>query len=123
VPTWNRTLAEFRAPFGDATLGLVLEESELRSLPDQYLAAVRASGDGTAFGDAVSGFVRAFTEPSLFAGLDRPPAERTAIADRVYASVRERAAADPPAMETTWHVAVLRVSRPLGVPGPTRGHD
>jgi hypothetical protein len=35
------------------------------------------------------------------------------VADRVYADVRERAAADPPALETTWHVAVLRITRPL----------
>jgi hypothetical protein len=111
VPTWNRTLAEFRAPFSDPALGLVLEESELRSLPDQYLAAYRASGDATAFGEAVSTFLRAFTEPSLFAGLDRAAEERVAIADRVYAAVRDRAATDPPALETTWHVAVLRIAR------------
>jgi hypothetical protein len=112
VPTWNRTLAEFRAPFTGSGPGLVLEESELHTLPDQYLAAYRESGDAAAFGDAVSGFLRAFTEPSLFGGLDRPEEERTAIADRVYAAVRDRAVADPPALETTWHVAVLRISRP-----------
>jgi hypothetical protein len=111
VPTWNRTLAEFRAPFSHPGLGLTLEESELRSLPDQYLAAFRATGDANAFGDSVSTFLRAFTEPSLFDGLDRSDTERTAIIDRVYAAVRERAAADPPALETIWHVAVLRISR------------
>jgi hypothetical protein len=112
VPTWNRTLAEFRAPFADPALGLTLEESELRSLPDQYLAAYRSTGDAPAFGNAVSSFLRAFTEPSLLDGLDRSDAERAAIVDRVYAAVRERASADPPAMETTWHVAVLRISAP-----------
>jgi hypothetical protein len=113
VPTWNRTLAEFRAPFEDANLDLVLEESELRSLPDQYLAAYRSTADATAFADAVSGFLRAFTEPSLFDGLVRSDVERSALADRVYAAVRERAATDPAALETTWHVAVLRIARPL----------
>lgn len=114
VPTWNRTLADFRAPFDDGSASpLALEESELRSLPDPYLAAFRTSGDADAFGDAVSAFLRAFTEPSLFGALDRPAAEREAIADRVYADVCARAAADPPALETTWHVAVLRISRPL----------
>jgi hypothetical protein len=115
VPTWNRSLADFRTPFEDGSVpGLLLEESELQSLPDPYLAAFRASGDAAAFGEAVSTFLRAFTEPSLFGALDRPSAERQAIADRVYASVRERAAADPPALETTWHVAVLRITRPVG---------
>jgi hypothetical protein len=112
VPTWNRTRDEFAAPFADGALGLQLVESELRSLPDPYLAAYRESGDAAAFGDAVSTFLRAFSEPSLFDALDRPAAERTAIADRVYASVREKAAADPPAMETIWHVVVMRIVRP-----------
>jgi hypothetical protein len=43
--------------------------------------------------------------------LDRPAAERTAIADRVYARVRAEAVADPEAFETLWHVALLRVRR------------
>jgi hypothetical protein len=113
VPTWNRTLAEFAAPFADRDLGLTLTEAELRTLPDQYLAAYRATGDAAAFGDAVSGFLRAFTEPSLFAGLDRADADRIALVDRVYGAVRDRAIADPDAMETTWHVAVLRIARPV----------
>lgn len=115
VPTWNRTLAEFRAPFADGSVtGLTLEESALHAVPDPYLAAFRASGDAPAFGDAVSGFLRAFTEPSLFDGLDRAPEARSALAERVYAAVRDRAASDPPALETVWHVAVLRISRPAG---------
>jgi hypothetical protein len=114
VPTWNRTLTEFTAPFTTPDFGLVLLEHSMHALPDQYLAAFRASGDAAAFGDAVSGFLRAFTEPSLFAGLDRPEAERRVVADRVYGQVRDRAAADPTAMETTWHVAVLRIARATG---------
>ena len=34
------------------------------------------------------------------------------IADRVYARVAEAVAADPAAMETLWHVAVLRIAKP-----------
>jgi hypothetical protein len=112
IPTWNRTLSEFTAPFAAPDVGLVLLEQSLHALPDQYLAAYRSSGDAATFGDAVSGFLRAFTEPSLFAGLDRPDADRQAIADHVYEQVRERAVADPAAMETVWHVAVLRIARP-----------
>src|SRR5262249_33909306 len=112
VPTWNRTLAEFTAPFAHEDLGLALAESELRTLPHQYLAAHRATGDAAPFGGAVSGFLPAFTQPSLCARLDRTEADRIALAARVYGAVRDRARADPDAMETTWHVAVLRIARP-----------
>jgi hypothetical protein len=115
VPTWNRTLTEFVAPFGpdgSATeAGLALLEQDLVAVPDAYLAAYRDDDDASKFADAVSGFVRAFTEPSLFGDLDRPAAQRAAIADRVYAQVRAEAAADPEAFETIWHVALLRIKR------------
>jgi hypothetical protein len=115
VPTWNRTLAEFVAPFGfngSATAaGLSLLEQDLVAVPDAYLAAYRDDGDAGKFADAVSGFVRAFTEPSLFGDLDRPAGEGAAIVDRVYARVRAEAVADPDAFETVWRVARLRIRR------------
>jgi hypothetical protein len=113
VPTWNRTLAEFVAPFGASgsatAAGLALLEQDLVGVPDAYLAAYRDDGNAGKFAEALSGFLRAFTEPSLFGDLDRPAAERAAIADRVYARVRAEAAADPVAFETVWHVALLRI--------------
>jgi hypothetical protein len=112
VPTWNRTVAEFVAPFhASRDDGLQLLEHQLVEVPDAYLAAYRAGGDASRFADAVGGFVRAFTEPSLFADLDRPPDERAAIVDRVYARVCAEAAADPDAFETIWRVALLRIRR------------
>ena len=115
VPTWNRTLAEFTRPFapdGTATTsGLTLLEQSLELVPDQYLLAYRDDGDAAAFADSVSGFLRAFTEPSLFETLDRPPAERSALADAVYARVRATLAGNPPRFETVWRVALLRIAR------------
>ena len=115
VPTWNRTLAEFVAPFAPSGLataaGLELLEQEFVAVPDAYLAAYRDDGDAARFADAVGGFVRAFTEPSLFGDLDRPPDERRAIADRVYERVRTEVAADPEGFETIWRVALLRIRR------------
>ncbi|MFI5048088.1 MAG: hypothetical protein ACHQIG_13560, partial [Acidimicrobiia bacterium] len=112
VPTWNRTLAEFAAPFapgGAAAAGdLTLVECSLVEVPDAYLTAYRADDDAAVFADAVSAFVRAFTEPSLFGTLDRPTAERDALAVRVYTDVREQLAADPRSFETVWRVALLR---------------
>ncbi len=112
IPTWNRTLAEFTAPFDGDDIGLTLLEAELDFAPDAYLAAYRDDHDAPKFGTAVSGFLRAFTEPSLFGGLARAAGATSTIADRVYARVAEAATADPEAMETLWHVAVLRIAKP-----------
>jgi hypothetical protein len=121
VPTWNRTLAEFTAPFAPggraSEAGLELLEHSLAALPDQYLPQFRASGDAGAFADAVAGFLRAFTEPSLFETLGEPAPERTAIADAVYDDVHRRLAADPETFETTWHVVSMRIRRAVR-PGP-----
>ena len=70
IPRWNRTLAEFTAPFDDGGRPRAHPvESELDFAPDAYLAAYREDHDAQKFGAAVSAFLRAFTEPSLFAGL------------------------------------------------------
>ena len=115
VPTWNRTVAEFAAPFAPggtaAAAGLSLLEHSLVEVPDAYLAAYRDDGDAAAFAGAVSTFLQAFTEPSLFGTLDRPAATRDALATRVYRDVGDQLAADPPSFETVWRVALLRVAK------------
>ena len=99
-------------PFADPELGLTLLESELDYTPDPYLAAYLQDHDAQKFALAVSGMLRAFTEPSLFGALHRADGARTTLADGVYARVAQTAAADPEAMETLWHVAVLRIAKP-----------
>lgn len=114
IPTWNRTLADFAAPFDDdagITASLELAEHSLQILADPFIAHYEQSNDAQAFADAITGFLRAFTEPSLFGSLDRPATERTSIADSVYAAVRARAAEDPGAVATSWRVALLRIVR------------
>jgi hypothetical protein len=114
IPTWNRTLGDFARPFTDdpaVAHSLELAEESLQILADPFFVAYERSKDAGAFADAISGFLRAFTEPSLFGTLDRPPAERSAIADAVYATVRDRAAEDPPSVATSWRVALLRIVR------------
>ncbi len=115
IPTWNRTLAEFTAPFdAGGALGLTLLESELDFAPDAYLAAYREDHDARKFGAAVSGFLRAFTEPSLFAGLNRAPGARSTIADRCTpVSPRPR-----PPTRTRWRRC--GTSRCSGSPSPRK---
>lgn len=115
VPTWNRTLPEFSRPFepgGPASdAGLTLLEQSVALVPDQYLSAYRADHDATAFASAVTGFLRAFTEPSLFETLDRPAAARSAVADAVYGRVQATLTHDPERYETVWRVALLRMAK------------
>ncbi len=114
VPTWNRTMAEFTAPSGPAPRrprpGLDLLEQSLVEVPDAYLSVYRETGDADSFAQSVSAFL-SFTEPSLIETLDRTPEHRAAIADRVYADVRGRLAAEPERFETVWRVVLLRIVR------------
>lgn len=115
IPTWNRTLGEFTAPFDDGdALGLTLLESEVDLAPDAYLAAYRNDHDAHTFGTAVSGFLRAFTEPSLFAGLNRAPGrDRRSRTGCTPASPRPR----PPTRRRWRRCGTSRCS---GSPGPRR---
>ncbi len=114
IPTWNRTLGDFAAPFSDdreVAQALELAEHSLQVLADPFIAQYEQSNDAQAFAEAITGFLRAFTEPSLFGTLDRPPAERNSVADSVYADVHDRAANEPNAVATSWRVALLRIVR------------
>ena len=114
VPTWNRTPDEFAAPLRSGAVGLELLEQEAVQLPDGFRAALDRDGDRAAFARSVEGFVRAFTEPSLAAGLDadRAPAERAGLLDALYARVRARAERRPDDVRADWRVVVLRLARP-----------
>ncbi|HEX2507964.1 MAG TPA: hypothetical protein VHK23_06555 [Miltoncostaeaceae bacterium] len=119
VPTWNRTPDEFAEPFREGAVALELVELEASQLPDRFLAALERDGDREAFAAAVTGFVRAFTEPSLLAALDpgRDPAERRRIGDELYERVRARAAARPEDVRADWRVVAMRIRRPAAVRG------
>jgi hypothetical protein len=114
VPTWNRTPDEFASPLRDGTLALELLELEEAQLPDQFQASLARDGDRSAFAEAVTGFLRAFTEPSLASGLDpdRTPAERAQLMDALYEDVRSRAELRPDDVRADWRVAILRIRKP-----------
>lgn len=115
IPTWNRTLAEFTAPFvaGEFSGTLELRRSDLRWLPDRYFEAYQGDGDLDAYVESVADFFRAAFEESLFAclGAERAPADRESIATAFRARLRERIAADPEAAACRWHVALLDIAR------------
>lgn len=115
IPTWNRTTEEFLAPLRAEPLAEVLrvEEHDLVALPDLHLERFEESGDAAAFAEGVTDFFQAAFQPSLFSALDpgRSEAEVSAAAGALAEGLRARAAADPKAMETHWHVVALRITR------------
>jgi hypothetical protein len=115
IPTWNRTAGEYAAPLRDGSVGLELLELEEAQLPDSFRASLDEGGDRAAFARQVTGFVRAFTEPSLVSGLDerRTLAERAGLMDALYEAVRFRAERQPGDVEACWRVVVLRLARPV----------
>lgn len=115
VPTYNRTLKEFEAPFsgGPLTGVLELESSSEVILPDPFWPEYKQSGDAKAFGTAYEGFFRAAYGPSLFGALDadRTPEERERVAEAFYERLRERVAADPATAVCAWRLVLLLIAK------------
>lgn len=114
-PTFNRTEAEFRAPFDDGQaddLELLDVRFDTADDGDTY-PQYRRHGDAPAFASAYVPFVRAFTEPCLFRSLspDRSPDERAAVIEAFYEGLRARIAAEPERATCHWHVVSLRIRR------------
>ena len=115
IPTYNRTLEEFEAPFSakHKDNSLRLESSSEVTLPDPFWPDYEQSGDASAFGIAYEEFFRAAYGPSLFGALDtdRTPQEREQISDAFYDSLRDKATADPATASCSWHVALLLIAK------------
>ena len=72
IPTYFRTDDELAAPC-DGALGaaLALEEHLVVTAPDPLFDEYERTGDAAAYAHAFTGWLRAFSEPSLFSVLDR----------------------------------------------------
>lgn len=116
IPTWNRTLAEFTAPFtmGELEGRLELRRAELHSLPDPYLVAFHQGGDLDRYADSVAGSFRAAFEDSLWAALDsdRDPDAHIEIRERFTTELTKRVVADPQRCATSWRVVILDIVAP-----------
>lgn len=115
IPTYNRTLAEFQAPFLPGTrMGeLELEHASLVTLDDPYWDAYKQNGDAARFANAYASFFEAAYGPSLFGVLDedRSPSAKQQIADAFYAKLRAKTTANPSAAATHWRVALLLIGK------------
>jgi hypothetical protein len=111
VPMYFRDDRELVEPFKDGEL--VLAEHSTAVAPDPLWLDYDRTRDAAAYGDAFSGWVRAFSEGALFSvlDLDRSPAERRALADETYAAVNAAVRANPAAFRCAWRLGILRLSR------------
>jgi hypothetical protein len=115
IPTYNRTLEEFEAPFSGVSAAgvLELESSSEITLPDPFWPECEQSGDAQAFGTDYAEFFRAAYGPSLFGALDadRSPQESKKITGSFDASLQEKVAADPGTAKCAWRVALLLIAK------------
>jgi S-adenosylmethionine-dependent carboxyl methyltransferase len=115
IPTYNRMLKEFEAPFSanPEDNPLQLESSSEVALPDPFWPEYEESHDARAFGTAYEEFFRAAYGPSLFGALDadRTPQETEQISDAFYDSLRDKATADPATASCNWRVVLLLITK------------
>jgi hypothetical protein len=119
IPTYNRTLAEFKAPFAEGLIGnLELESSSMVVLDDPIWRDYLRSGDATTFAATYADFFRAAYGPSLFGALDatRTLEERQRIADAFYRKLRDKVSADCANATCNWHVALLLIAKLVNSP-------
>ena len=115
MPAYHRTTEEFTEPLHSGTLteDLILKEDAKAGFPDQLWLEYEQTEDATAFAGSRTGFMRAFTEAPLFAGLDadRTSADRERLTNEYFERMRNLIEADPERARWDWHVALLRVAK------------
>jgi hypothetical protein len=115
VPTYYRTLDEFTEPLGKPTPAGSFEllEHSQTDLADPPWAGYERSGDVSAYAKGVAEFLRAFSEPSLFAGIaaGQSPQATAKLADEFYGRVAEAVAKQPAQARCNWRLVLLRLAK------------
>ena len=111
IPTYIREPDELFGAVQRSGLPLDLLESEIATASDPAFDSLQAHGDAARYATEAVDAYRAWSEPSLLAGVDaaRSPHERAAIADSIYDRTRARLQATP--VECAWRIGLLRVRR------------
>jgi hypothetical protein len=115
IPTYNRTPAEFAAPFagGRGVDGLRLEHGGLQILDDPIWAQYRRTNDLGAFVAAYVEFFEAAFAPSVFSALDpgRTETERQRIGRQFAHKLAAAVAADPAAAVCRWRTFTMLIAK------------
>jgi gibberellin A4 carboxyl methyltransferase len=92
ILVYERTLTEVRRPFSeDLGRQLELESLSLHEVPNPAAERYREDGDAGAFARDVTGFVRAWSEPSLREAFAASGAAMVALYQRLESRIRESA--------------------------------
>lgn len=92
MPVYERTIAEVERPFGaDIGARLRLEHLGVADSPNPAAQRYEESGDAAAFAREFGGFFRAFSEPSLRAGLGLDDAASEALYSRLTSRIQATA--------------------------------
>jgi S-adenosylmethionine-dependent carboxyl methyltransferase len=115
IPTYNRTPAEFLAPFagGRSQGGLRVEHQELRTLEDPLWAEYQRTKELDAFVAAYVDFFDAAFAPSVFSALapNRPAARRLRIHQQFSAKLASLIAENPPAAVCRWRTFTMVIAK------------
>ncbi len=98
IPCYFRTVAELVAPLqreDSPVRGLfAVDRAEALEVPPPFIVEFQRGGDVTAFAEAYTGFLRAFSEPVVRAALEKPGGE-SGIVDALYDRIQSRLLAEP----------------------------
>lgn len=108
IGVYERSVDEVRQPFGaDLAARLDLLDLTVTPVPNPIAERFHRDGDAAAFASGLTGFFRAFSEPSLTEGLALDPAATKELYGRVASRVR--AAADDIRFDVTAATIVAAV--------------
>ena len=115
LPTYYRSREEFIAPLrgGPLAEAFELEACSEAVLPDPLWSSFRQVGDLGAYAAGVAGFLRAFSEPSLFGSIAARRSAQVAadVAEEFYARVRDAIARRPETAACGWRLVLLSISK------------
>lgn len=113
VPTYHRTLEEFAEPMQAGPLHgrLKLLAQSQAIMPDPLWEAHGAAGDIQSFAVKQTGWLRAWSEASLFRHLDgdRNMEAVCELVEEFYGRVRQAIEDDPPSARCAWRLASLLI--------------
>jgi hypothetical protein len=114
MPCYPRTVAELVEPLEreDSPVrgAFTVERAEALEVPTPFFVEFRRGGDVAAYAGAYTGFMRAFTEPVVWAALQRPAAE-AGILEELYERVRARLLAEPQRYEWRYVLTAVLLTR------------
>ena len=98
MPCYWRTVAELLAPLERADSpvrgAFAVDHAEALEVPTPFLVEYRRGGDVAAYAGAYTGFLRAISEPVVWAALNQPD-EGAVTVDSLYERVHARLLAEP----------------------------